>query len=78
MLYIPVGFAHGFCVFSEAAEVLYKATQEYSPEHDQGIIWNDPDIAINWPIRDPIISKKDASHPRLKSIETGFIFTETP
>jgi dTDP-4-dehydrorhamnose 3,5-epimerase len=76
MLFLPEGFAHGFCVISETAEVLYKATQEYSPEHDQGIIWNDPDIAIDWPIRNPIVSKKDASHPRLKDIETGFTFTE--
>ena len=74
MLYIPDGFAHGFCVLSETAEVLYKVTEEYSPEHDAGIIWNDPDIAITWPIQDPIISKKDATHPRLKETDTGFIF----
>jgi len=74
MLYIPDGFAHGFCVLSETAEVLYKVTEEYSPEHDAGIIWNDPDIAITWPIQDPVISKKDTTHPRLKETDTGFIF----
>ena len=72
MLYIPVGFAHGFCVLSDVAEVLYKATHEYSPQDDTGIIWNDPDIAISWPIRHPILSKKDAAFPRLKEIVTGF------
>lgn len=76
MLYVPDGFAHGFCVLSETADVLYKVTREYSAGHDQGIIWNDPDIAIDWPIRDPIISKKDASHPRLKETDTGFVYKE--
>lgn len=77
MLYIPVGFAHGFCVISEMAEVAYKVTEEYSPKHDAGIIWNDPDIAISWPIRHPVLSKKDAAHPRLKETDTGFVFKET-
>lgn len=78
MLYIPVGFAHGFCVLTETAEVLYKATEEYSAEHDAGMIWNDPDIAIRWPIQHPILSKKDAALPCLKEIETGFVFRERP
>lgn len=77
MLYMPVGFAHGFCVISETAELLYKVTEEYSPKHDAGIIWNDPDIAISWPIQHPIISKKDAAHPCLKETDTGFAFKET-
>lgn len=77
MLYIPVGFAHGFCVLSEAAEVVYKVTEEYSPQHDAGIIWNDPDIAVAWPIPHPIVSKKDEAHPRLKEADTGFVFEET-
>ena len=58
-LYVPKGFAHGFCVLSEDAIVMYKINQEYSPDHEQGIIWNDPDIAISWPISEPIISEKD-------------------
>lgn len=66
MLYIPVGFAHGFLVLSETAEIAYKCTEEYSHEHDRGIIWNDPEININWPIKDPIISEKDANLPGLR------------
>jgi dTDP-4-dehydrorhamnose 3,5-epimerase len=58
-LYVPEGFAHGFCVLSEGATVVYKINQEYSPDHEQGIIWNDPDIDISWPISEPIISEKD-------------------
>jgi len=65
MLYMPAGFAHGFCVLSEVAEVLYKTTQEYAPDSDAGILWNDPDIGIQWPIATPILSEKDAHLPRL-------------
>ena len=68
MLYIPPGFAHGFCVLSEVAEVLYKTTEEYAPEYDAGIIWNDPKIGIEWPIEHPIISVKDAGLPFLREV----------
>jgi dTDP-4-dehydrorhamnose 3,5-epimerase len=68
MLYIPPGFAHGFCVLSEVAEVLYKTTEEYAPEYDAGIRWNDPEIGIEWPIEHPILSEKDLALPRLHQV----------
>ncbi len=69
MLYIPPGFAHGFCVLSKVAEVLYKTTEEYAPEYDAGIRWNDPEIGIRWPIEHPILSQKDAALPRLREVQ---------
>lgn len=70
MLYIPEGFAHGFIVLSDEAELNYKASNEYSKEHDRGILWNDPDININWGIDYiPLISEKDRNQPRLKDIK---------
>jgi dTDP-4-dehydrorhamnose 3,5-epimerase len=77
LLYIPVGFAHGFCVLSEEADVLYKVTAEYAPELDRGVIWNDPDIGIRWPIDDPTVSLKDAKLPALKSSGNDFFYGET-
>jgi dTDP-4-dehydrorhamnose 3,5-epimerase len=68
-LYIPPDFAHGFCVLSAEAEVFYKCTQFYAPEHERSIRWNDPDLAIEWPINDPILSEKDADGPFLKDAE---------
>ena len=68
-LWIPPGFAHGFLTLSETAEVLYKATEFYSPEFEQCIAWNDPDIGIEWPLQsEPIISKRDHSGMLLKKI----------
>ncbi|MCG0275998.1 MAG: dTDP-4-dehydrorhamnose 3,5-epimerase [Thermosediminibacteraceae bacterium] len=71
MLYIPEGFAHGFLVLSDYADFLYKATEYYCKEYDAGIIWNDPDIGIDWPlkeygIKEPILSEKDRNLPTLK------------
>ena len=71
MLWIPPGFAHGF-VALEDAEIIYKCTEEYDPVLDRGIIWNDPDIGITWPITEPILSEKDAKLPRLKEAENNF------
>ena len=62
-IYIPVGFAHGFCVLSETAEVLYKCSSKYSPDKEKGIMWNDPDIGILWPIKKPVLSKRDKNNP---------------
>ena len=66
MLYIPPGFAHGFLTLSKEAQILYKTTSEYIAEADRGLIWNDPDIGINWGINNPILSKKDEKHPLLR------------
>lgn len=64
-LYIPEGFAHGFCVLSREAEIVYKCNREYSPEKERGIIWNDPSIKIKWPVKKPILSEKDKKWPTL-------------
>jgi dTDP-4-dehydrorhamnose 3,5-epimerase len=74
LLYIPAGFTHGFCVISKTAEVLYKVTEEYSPKEDVGVAWNDPEIGIQWPIKNPILSRKDSKYPSLKDIDTGFVY----
>jgi dTDP-4-dehydrorhamnose 3,5-epimerase len=58
-IYVPVGFAHGFCVISDQAEVLYKTSHVYSPAHERGIIWNDPTLNVPWPIAAPLLSARD-------------------
>ncbi|OCQ89596.1 dTDP-4-dehydrorhamnose 3,5-epimerase [Oscillatoriales cyanobacterium USR001] len=70
-LWVPAGFAHGFLVVSEIAEVLYKTTEYYAPEHERCILWNDPDLAIAWPLADanPILSAKDQAGKTLKTAE---------
>jgi dTDP-4-dehydrorhamnose 3,5-epimerase len=72
LLYIPLGFAHGFCVLSEDANVLYKVTAEYAPELDRGVIWNDPALDIRWPIDRPLVSPKDAELPPLRLADNDF------
>jgi dTDP-4-dehydrorhamnose 3,5-epimerase len=67
-MYIPSGFAHGYCVTSETAVFSYKCTDFYNPGSEGGIIWNDPDINIDWLMEEPILSSKDADYPRLKDI----------
>ena len=64
-LWIPPGFAHGFCVTSASADFFYKCTEYYVPEADRVLAWNDPAIGIGWPIQTPLLSKKDAAAPRL-------------
>ena len=70
MLWIPAGFAHGFCIMSDFAEVLYKTTDFYATEHERCILWNDPDVRIDWPISGvPVLSPKDAAGRRLRDAE---------
>jgi dTDP-4-dehydrorhamnose 3,5-epimerase len=64
-LWIPPGFAHGFCVVSESADFSYKCTDFYAPPCERGVLWNDPDLAIPWPVQTPLLSAKDAQAPRL-------------
>lgn len=74
-LYIPRGFAHGFVVLSDVAEVVYKVDNVYAPDYEGGIIWNDQDIGIDWPIDNPILSEKDKNWPTLrKAIKQGWVF----
>ncbi len=67
-MYVPPGLAHGYCVTSETALFLYKCTDFYNPATEHGIIWNDPDIGIEWPVAQPVLSVKDAVYPRLKDL----------
>jgi dTDP-4-dehydrorhamnose 3,5-epimerase len=67
-LYIPENFAHGFCVLSDSAEFLYKCTDFYVPGDEAGLIWNDPQLGIKWPIDQPILSDKDAILPSLADV----------
>lgn len=68
--YIPPGFAHGFCVTSETAMLAYKCTSAYDAQADAGIRWNDPELGINWPITDPLLSEKDRLAPYLRDVPT--------
>lgn len=76
-LYIPEGFAHGFCVLSEKADVFYKVSNEFSKDDEEGVIWNDPTINISWPIKNPIISSRDALLPLLENSNNDFVYQVT-
>ena len=67
-MFIPPGFAHGYCVTSETAVFAYKCTEFYNPATEHGIIWNDPELNIDWPVREPALSAKDKNYSRLKDI----------
>lgn len=67
--WVPPGFAHGFVVLSDVADFEYKCTDYYDPSDEGSILWNDPDLAITWPISDPILSQKDISAPLLEDIQ---------
>lgn len=69
-LWVPVGFAHGFLVRSEIAEVLYKTTDYYAPQHERSLLWNDPDLEIAWGCSEPILSQKDLEGQLFKAAET--------
>ncbi len=72
MLFVPKGFAHAFCTLEEDTEFLYKVDDLYAPECDSGIIWNDPELQINWPIKNPILSDKDRNLKTLKDLILNF------
>jgi dTDP-4-dehydrorhamnose 3,5-epimerase len=67
-LYVPVGFAHGFCVLSDVADVTYRMSSYYDPATEAEIAWDDPEVGIEWPLRDPVLSDRDREAPRLAEI----------
>ena len=67
-MYIPRGFAHGFCVLSDSAHVFYKCSDFYDPKDEGGLLWSDPTIAIDWPVTQPIVSEKDARLPLIRDV----------
>jgi dTDP-4-dehydrorhamnose 3,5-epimerase len=74
-IYIPPGFAHGFCVVSEEADVWYKATDVHRPDEEGGVRWDDPDLGIEWPVARPVVSERDRRHPALKDIDPRLLIT---
>ena len=74
-MYIPIGFAHGFCVLSDTADLGYKCSSYYSAKDERGLMWNDPDLAIDWPVADPILSARDQHHPSFDQIAHDFVYT---
>lgn len=76
MLYVPEGFAHGFYVLSDIAEVTYKTTNVYSAQCEAGVIWNDEDLNIKWPVKEPILSARDKKWPRLQDVDIKFYYGE--
>ncbi|MBO3762217.1 dTDP-4-dehydrorhamnose 3,5-epimerase [Ciceribacter sp. L1K22] len=77
MLWVPPGFAHGFCTLQPDTKVSYKVTDYYSPEHDRGLAFDDPDLAIAWPVAPDkaVLSAKDNQQPKLRDLETAFTFS---
>ena len=77
MIFIPVGFAHGYLVLSERAEIVYKISKEYSREHERGFFWKDPTVGIEWPLpAEPILSEKDKKLPLFKDLEDIFLYQD--
>lgn len=76
-LYVPVGFAHGFLTLEPDSEIVYKCSDYYAPETEGSVLWNDPDIIIDWPtVSDPILSDKDVAAPLLADLDSPFVFGE--
>ena len=73
-IFIPEGFAHGFCTLESDAEVIYKVSGYYAPEHDRGLLWNDPALGIDWPVSEPLLSEMDRSHPPLGELPEYFSY----
>ena len=73
LMYIPPGFAHGFCTLSKEADIVYLATAEYSPSSEAGFLWNDRDIGIRWPIQHPTVSERDAGLPPFRKADVRFV-----
>lgn len=67
-LFIAAGLAHGFCVLSDEAHVVYKCTDYYAPEDEGGLLWSDPDVGIDWPVASPLLSEKDRAYPLLRDL----------
>lgn len=76
MIYVPEGFAHGYCALTPGAEVMYKTTRYWSPQHERAIRWNDPQIGVQWPVSTPIISEKDLAAPFLASADINFVYPQ--
>ena len=77
-VFIPEGFAHGFCVLSETADVLYKCSDLYNPDDEFGILWSDPMISIKWPVAKPVLSAKDSQYPQLNEITDSLLPSYLP
>jgi dTDP-4-dehydrorhamnose 3,5-epimerase len=73
-LFVPVGFAHGFCTLEPDTEVLYKVSNFYAPQHDRGVLWNDPALGVKWPVsaERAVLSEKDSKQPAFRELENVF------
>jgi dTDP-4-dehydrorhamnose 3,5-epimerase len=76
MIYVPPGFAHGFCVLSETADVMYKMTGYLSRDHDRAVRWDDPDIGVAWPVLEPVLSARDREASRLNDADVNFRYRD--
>lgn len=75
IVYVPEGFAHGFCCLSEQAIVAYKVTNEFDPKLDSGFLWNDPEVAVEWPVTEAIVSEKDSKLPPFREADHNFTYS---